>query len=73
MINLNTTLLSDLVIAKPDYEEQVTITAVFNAHSIRLITEESHLHKLKQIKQGLMHDLLTGAVRVTQHAAIDTQ
>jgi type I restriction enzyme S subunit len=40
------------------------IASVIAAHNQRITTEEIYLEKLKAIKKGLMHDLLTGKVRV---------
>ncbi|MBV9707149.1 MAG: hypothetical protein JO125_07050 [Chloroflexi bacterium] len=45
-------------------EERNRIITFLNAHDTRIHTEESQLSKLKELKKGLMHDLLTGRVRV---------
>lgn len=37
---------------------------MLDAHDARIRTEEAYCDKLKQLKQGLMRDLLTGRVRV---------
>ena len=50
----------------PNDKEQYRIAAALNAHDARITTEASHLAKLKQIKKGLMDDLLSGRVRVTR-------
>jgi type I restriction enzyme S subunit len=55
----------DLPILLPSEQEQYKIVLVLETHDTRIHTEETHLSKLKQIKKGLMHDLLTGRVRVT--------
>ncbi len=57
----------------PTLNEQHRIIAILNAQHAHIATEEAHLNKLRQIKRGLMHDLLTGAVRVTQLTAVDAQ
>jgi type I restriction enzyme S subunit len=64
MVNLNTSLLASLVIAKPPYDEQVSIIETLNAQDARIRAEEAELAKLRQVKRGLMDDLLTGRVRV---------
>jgi type I restriction enzyme S subunit len=64
MVNLNSTLLSDLLIAKPTYLEQTAIVRVVDTYDSRIRTEEAYRDKLKLQKQGLMHDLLTGFIRV---------
>jgi type I restriction enzyme S subunit len=64
MVNLNSTLLSDLLIAKPTYLEQTAIVRVLDTYDKRIRTEQAYRDKLKLQKKGLMHDLLTGKVRV---------
>jgi type I restriction enzyme S subunit len=56
--------LQKLVIAKPSIEEQRAIQIRLEAYETRIRTEEAYREKLKLQKQGLMHDLLTGKVRV---------
>jgi type I restriction enzyme S subunit len=48
----------------PPIEEQRAIVAVFDAHDARIHAEEAVLAKRRQVKRGLMDDLLTGKVRV---------
>jgi type I restriction enzyme S subunit len=63
MVNLNTSLLASLVIAKPIYEEQLAIMEYLDTHEARIRAEGATLEKLRQVKRGLMDDLLTGKVR----------
>ncbi|MDD1760819.1 MAG: restriction endonuclease subunit S, partial [Methanothrix sp.] len=56
--------LKKMLIAKPSVEEQQMIMSIINVHDLRLCLEESYLNKLKQLKRGLMQDLLTGRVPV---------
>jgi type I restriction enzyme S subunit len=51
-------------LAVPPIPEQHRISKVLNCHDIRIRQEEAYRDKLKLQKQGLMHDLLTGKVRV---------
>jgi type I restriction enzyme S subunit len=60
----NTAILSSLRFAWPPFEEQQRIVEAADAVSARIRAEEAYLAKLKLQKQGLMHDLLTGKVRV---------
>jgi type I restriction enzyme S subunit len=53
------------LVPKPNLYEQTQIVEIINTHDTRIRTEETYLNKLKRQKQGLMHDLLTGKVRVT--------
>ena len=64
MVNLNTSLLARLILAKPTRTEQQSIVERLDAHDARVRAEEAYRDNLKQLKQGLMDDLLTGRVRV---------
>lgn len=57
--------LSKLLLTVPKNEsEAVEVSLKISAIDVKLKKEETHLEKLKQIKLGLMQDLLTGKVRV---------
>jgi len=57
--------LRSLPLAAPrSMEEQELIGSRLDDCDAAIETEEAHLAKLRQQKQGLMHDLLTGRVRV---------
>ena len=45
-------------------DEQRRIADILDAHDVHIHTEEEYRDKLKLQKKGLMHDLLTGNVRV---------
>lgn len=51
-------------IPTPPSREQDMMVEVLDANDGRIRTEEAYRDKLQAIKQGLMHDLLTGKVRV---------
>jgi hypothetical protein len=53
------------LVAVPPVEEQRCIATLIDTYDTRISTEEAYLEKLKLQKKGLMHDLLTGQVRVT--------
>ncbi len=53
-----------LPVLLPKEGEQNQIAAILNSHDARIVSEEEELTKLRQVKRGLMHDLLTGRVRV---------
>ena len=55
----------------PPSDEQYRIADRLDAHDDVLQTEQSKLAKLHQQKHGLMHDLLTGRVRVPVAAATE--
>lgn len=48
----------------PPLDEQNRIFTILDSQDTRIRTEEEYRDKLKRQKQGLMHDLLTGKVRV---------
>jgi len=73
MKNISQNSIKNLAILAPSKEEQKEIISILNAHDARITAEETELAKLKQLKKGLMHDLLTGHVRVTQLMAESEQ
>ncbi len=56
--------IKSFVIPVPDIKEQLKIIEPLNSHDARIRAEEQYRDKLKLQKNGLMHDLLTGKVRV---------
>ncbi|MEA3377632.1 MAG: restriction endonuclease subunit S [Chloroflexota bacterium] len=56
--------LAALNVVLPPAIEQRRIATVLDAHDARIRAEEAALDKLRQVKRGLMDDLLTGRVRV---------
>lgn len=54
----------------PKPEEQNCIAERFDAHDELIQSEQTKLIKLRQQKHGLMHDLLTGRVRVHPHPGL---
>lgn len=61
---INTAQLKALELPLAPVPEQRTIAAILMAHRALHADMESQLAKLRQLKHGLMHDLLTGCVRV---------
>ena len=57
-------MLAEYPVPVPPAVEQQRIVATVDAHDARIRAEEAYLEKLKLQKKGLMHDLLTGVVRV---------
>lgn len=56
--------ISELLFPVPPLEEQTKIASVLEQVTTRIIKERTLLKKLNVLKHGLMHDLLTGKVRV---------
>jgi type I restriction enzyme, S subunit len=65
MANLNTSILGELIIGRPNVTEQTEITRRIKSATVRIGQEALNLLKLKKQKCALMDDLLTGRVRVT--------
>jgi type I restriction enzyme S subunit len=62
--NISQEIVRTLLIALPKIQEQERIISILDTHDTRIRTEEAYREKLKLQKKGLMHDLLTGKVRV---------
>jgi type I restriction enzyme, S subunit len=62
--NINLEDLRPLLIPTPTSEEQNRIGDMYDVYSNHVQSEEQYREKLKLQKKGLMHDLLTGKVRV---------
>lgn len=56
--------ISPLLVPLPPKPEQERIIKILDSHEEHIRTEEAYLNKLKLQKKGLMHDLLTGTIRV---------
>jgi len=57
--------LRQMEVPVPGRGERKKIIKILDAHDARIRAEEAELAKLRQVKRGLMDDLLTGRVRVT--------
>jgi hypothetical protein len=69
-MNINLQDLRPLLIALPrDSREESHIAELYETHDRQLVSEQATLAKLRQIKSGLMTDLLEGRVRVPEEAA----
>jgi len=64
MKNISQVGVRRIKVTRPDLDEQGRIAARIDAVVQTISTLWSDLAKLRQQKHGLMHDLLTGRVRV---------
>jgi type I restriction enzyme S subunit len=63
--NLSKGIIDSLLLPLPeDPKEQIAIAEALDTVTSRIITEQMNLDKLKNLKAGLMNDLLTGKVSV---------
>lgn len=67
--NISQRIVRSLWVALPNKEEQERIIEIVDASTNRIYTEKAYLRKLRDIKTGLMQDLLTGRVRASTHGA----
>ncbi|MFM1842385.1 MAG: hypothetical protein RLZZ490_1121 [Cyanobacteriota bacterium] len=62
--NITKNDVENFLVAIPNENEQRLITQVIQSKNTKISQEEAYIEKLRLQKKGLMHDLLTGKVRV---------
>jgi type I restriction enzyme S subunit len=55
--------LKTLTVPMPEMAEQIAIAAVLSDMDAEIVALEAKLAKARQIKQGMMHNLLSGKIR----------
>jgi type I restriction enzyme S subunit len=60
----NGRILAGVVLPVPDVEEQAAITAILRDMDAEIAALEAKLAKARQLKQGMMQELLTGRIRL---------
>jgi len=63
-MNLNTALINGTIISLPDGAEQTAIAKILSDMDTEIDASEAKLSKARQIKQGMMQELLTGKTRL---------
>ena len=71
LASINKTSLGRLSVLVPPAPEQSLIAQTIEALEKRLASDAERLTKWRFTKQGLMHDLLTGVVRVPRTPALE--
>jgi type I restriction enzyme M protein len=64
MASLNTQILKGVRVALPENQEQTAIADVLSEMDTAIAALEAKLAKIRQIKQGMMQNLLTGRTRL---------
>ena len=64
VVHISASALSDIDVTMPRIEEQTAIATVLSDMDTELAALESKLTKARQIKQGMMQELLTGRIRL---------
>lgn len=62
--NLNKSIVQNFPIALPSRDEQMAIAAVLSDMGAEIDALQAKLDKARQIKQGMMQELLTGRIRL---------
>ncbi len=62
--NLNKRMVQDFSLRLPSHPEQTAIATIFSDMDTELAELQSRLAKARQIKQGMMQELLTGRIRL---------
>lgn len=64
MSSLNTKLLSGVLILLPTLTEQADIASILSDMDNEITALDVKLVKARQVKQGMMQELLTGRIRL---------
>ena len=64
MASLNTQILNSVLVVLPSLPEQTAIAAILSDMDEEIAALEAKLTKTRQVKQGMMHELLTGRIRL---------
>jgi type I restriction enzyme S subunit len=64
MASINTEILKSLLVSLPSISEQTAIASVLSAMDAEITDLETQLYKTRQLKQGMMQELLTGRIRL---------
>lgn len=64
VVHISATALASVTVKIPGLNEQVAIASVISAMDNEITTLETQLQKARQIKQGMMQELLTGRIRL---------
>jgi type I restriction enzyme, S subunit len=68
MLHLTKWGMEKMAMKIPSYDEQQKIATILSDMDTEIATLEAKLTKTRQLKQGMMHELLTGRIRLVQEA-----
>jgi type I restriction enzyme, S subunit len=68
--SLNARTIESIEITVPSPEEQIEIASILSDMDAEIGSIESKLTKTLQLKQGMMHELLTGRIRLVNNTSI---
>jgi type I restriction enzyme, S subunit len=64
VVHIGASALSSIQVTIPRLEEQTEIATILSDMDTEIATLEAKLTKTRQLKQGMMHELLTGKIRL---------
>jgi len=64
VVHISATALADIGLTIPDVAEQSAIATILRDMDAELARLEIKLAKVRQVKQGMMQELLTGRIRL---------
>ena len=64
VFSISKTALRDLTLSVPNREEQAAISSILTDMDAEIAALEAKLAKARQLKRGMMHNLLTGRIRL---------
>ncbi|MCX5962456.1 MAG: restriction endonuclease subunit S [Cyanobacteria bacterium] len=70
MASLNTQILKSIFVALPLPKEQTAIATILSDMDLEIGAIETKLTKARQLKQGMMHELLTGRIRLVEEVQL---
>lgn len=70
LATINSTQLKAMPLPVPSLAVQQALVAVLESHKLRITAETARRDQLRLLKQGLMEDLLSGRVRVSEAEAV---
>ncbi len=62
--NINASTLRTFIVAAPKLEEQTAIATIISDMDMEIVALEEKLAKTRDLKQGMMQQLLTGRIRL---------
>ena len=65
-VNFENNVLLQTPIRLPFHDEQIAIAIILDDMDSEIAVIETKLEKARQVKQGMMHELLTGNIRLIQ-------
>jgi type I restriction enzyme S subunit len=66
VVHISAAALSNIEIKIPEFDEQTAIATILSDMDVEITSLDTKLAKTRQFKQGMMHNLLTGRIRLIE-------